>query len=45
MMAGFKKNVNRATTQVMMKAGEYGLGPRDDDDAACIKDETILIDG
>lgn len=21
--AGFKKNVNRATTQVMMKAGEF----------------------
>ncbi|PNP47934.1 hypothetical protein TGAMA5MH_00986 [Trichoderma gamsii] len=23
--AGFKKNVNRATTQVMMKTGERGL--------------------
>lgn len=47
LVAGFKKNVNRATTQVMMKAGECGLGPRnnDDDDAAGIKNETILIDG
>ena len=30
MRIGFKKNVNRATTQVMMKTGESGYLPRRD---------------